>query len=104
VLWRPVRDHRTKIPTKFYEYLQEGLPIICSDIPLWRDFVERHACGVAVDPGDSDHILDLIQEWVAQPSLYTAMSASALRASAQYNWESAAERLLEAYSSLLASR
>ena len=44
--------YREKELTKFFEYMAAGLPIICSDFPVWRELVERHRLGLCVDPED----------------------------------------------------
>jgi len=89
------------MPTKFYEYMHYGLPILCSDFPLWRTFIERHACGAVVDPGNPDAILDILKSWVADPRVYQALSQAALQAAPDYRWELMEKRLLGVYERLL---
>ena len=90
-----------KIPTKFYEYLQFGLPILCSDFPEWRRFVEAHDCGRVVPPGDVQAALEVLREWRAHPKQYRARSAAALRAAPRYRWKSEGRRLVKLYDRLL---
>ncbi len=37
---------------KIFEYMEAGLPIVCTDYELWKDIVERYHCGICVEPGD----------------------------------------------------
>ncbi|RPI71673.1 MAG: glycosyltransferase, partial [Geobacteraceae bacterium] len=37
---------------KIFEYMEAGLPIICTDYDLWKDIVDRYKCGICVKPGD----------------------------------------------------
>jgi Glycosyltransferase len=85
-LCEPHPNHVGSIPTKFYEYLHYGLPLICSDIPLWRRFVERHGCGAVVPPGDPAAVLDVIDEWQAHPERYRRCAENAREAASQYRW------------------
>jgi glycosyltransferase involved in cell wall biosynthesis len=38
---------------KLFEYMESGIPIICTDYDLWRDIVDRYKCGIYVKPGDT---------------------------------------------------
>src|SRR5699024_8202143 len=37
---------------KFFEYMNAGIPVICSDFPVWKAYVERYECSIAVNPED----------------------------------------------------
>jgi len=100
-LFQPHPNHRGSIPTKFYEYLHYGLPLICSDIPLWRRFVERHGCGAVVPPGDPAAVLDVLDEWQAHPERYRRCAENARAAASQYRWAEMGERLTRLYRDVL---
>lgn len=89
------------VPTKFYEYLHYGLPIICSDFPLWRRFVEENACGAVVPPGDPAAVLDVLDEWRTNPDQYRPRARNARAAASKYRWAPMGERLVDVYRSLL---
>ena len=76
----------TKVPTKFYEYLQHGLPIVCSDFPLWRSFIERHGCGAVVPPGDAGAAAQVLYRWRTEPSRYQLCAEAARQAASQFRW------------------
>lgn len=100
----PRPNYVGSMPTKFYEYLQYGLPIICSDVPLWRRFVEENDCGAVVPPGDPDAVLDVLTRWRKQPALYQRCAENARAAASRYRWEKMGARLVELYRDLLPSR
>ncbi|MFP4227852.1 MAG: glycosyltransferase [Salinivenus sp.] len=87
--------------TKFFEYLHYGLPIICSDFPLWRRFVARHECGAVVPPGDAAAVLDVLDTWRAHPERYRQRVANARAAAPEYRWESVEDRLVQVYRRLV---
>jgi glycosyltransferase involved in cell wall biosynthesis len=101
VLCEPHPNYRESFPTKFYEYLHYGLPIICSDFPLWRRFIEKHDCGAVVPPGDPEAVLAVLAEWQAHPERYRQCMANARAAAPQYRWESVEGRLVSVYRDLL---
>jgi len=89
------------IPTKFYEYLHHGLPIISSDVPLWRRFVEENECGAVVPPGDVDTVLDVLDRWRERPALYRRHAEKARAAADEYRWAQMGDRLVRVYRGLL---
>ena len=98
-------DHRNtteKIPTKFYEYISYGLPIICSDFPLWQSFIERHGCGVAVPPGDAEAVVSVLQHWMDDPAQYQAYAKRAREAADQFQWGGMGDRLVTLYKKMIA--
>jgi len=90
-----------KIPTKFYEYLHFGLPILCSDFPRWRAFIEQHDCGAVVPSGDVEAALAVLQRWQRDPAAYQARAAAAQAAAPQYQWAPIGERLVQLYDTLI---
>lgn len=88
---------QTKLPTKFYEYLQYGLPILCSDFPLWRAFIEKHGCGAVVPPGDAEAAAEVLRNWRNNPGVYDACARAAYRASLKFRWKHVAPTLRSVY-------
>lgn len=41
---------------KIYEYMEAGIPIICSDVKIWKEMVSQYNCGICVDPNNSKEI------------------------------------------------
>lgn len=87
--------------TKFYEYLQYGLPIICSDFPLWRDFIEENECGAVVPPGNARAVLEVLTQWQNQPEMYREHVRKARTAADRYRWGNVEDRLVQVYRYLL---
>lgn len=100
-LFDPHPGYAATLPTKFYEYLFAGLPILCSDFPKWRSFVAKHGCGAVVPPGDADAALAVLRAWASDPAHYAQLSRAAAEAAPQYHWAHMAERLIACYDALL---
>ena len=45
---------------KIFESMEAGLPLICSDVPVYRKIWEEYKFGILVDPKDPDQIADAI--------------------------------------------
>ncbi|MFB6231290.1 MAG: glycosyltransferase [Salinibacter sp.] len=102
-LCEPHPNHTRSLLTKFFEYLHHGLPLICSDFPLWRRFVEEHECGAVVPPGAPDAVLDVLDTWRAHPERYRQCAENARAAAPQYRWETMGKRLVDRYERLLSA-
>ncbi len=55
-----VGDEGTLGNTKIFEYMESGLPVICSNNKLWSEIVKKHECGIAINPSDIDEIREAI--------------------------------------------
>ncbi len=49
LIW-PMKNSIESYPTKLFEYMCCGLPIITSNFPLYRAVVEENNCGVCIEP------------------------------------------------------
>lgn len=89
-------------PTKMFEYMALGLPVIVSDFPLYRRVVEEEQCGLCVDPEDPVAIAKAVSWLLDHPDEARAMGARGRQAVlARYNWEAQARRLVTLYADLL---
>jgi glycosyltransferase involved in cell wall biosynthesis len=88
-------------PTKFYEYLHHGLPFICTDIPLWRSFVEENDCGAVVPPNNPEAVLQVLDRWNRNPERFRKLQQNARQAAKKYQWSQMAERLVGLYDRVL---
>ena len=98
----PMPSYLDSLPIKMFEYMSAELPVIASDFPLWRDIVQRHGCGVCVDPADPVAIGAAIGRYLDDPAL-VLRTGQAGRAAvlSTFNWPMAERELLALYRTLL---
>jgi len=48
IFFQKVPNNLDSRPNKFYEYMEASLPIIASDIPSWKTFIDKNECGVTL--------------------------------------------------------
>ena len=102
VTLHPTGNYVNSQPTKLYEYMSAGLPVIASDFPIWRQVVEPAGCGLLVDPLDPRAIADAIEWLLSHPVEAEEMGRRGrLAVEAKYNWEREGTRLVEIYADLL---
>jgi glycosyltransferase involved in cell wall biosynthesis len=101
VTLHPTASYLDSLPVKMFEYMGAGLPVIASDFPLWRDIVQRHGCGVCVDPRDPAAIAAAIDNLAARPAEAARMGANGrLAIETVYNWAPELDKLLRLYDQL----
>ncbi len=102
VVLHPTPKYLDAWPTKMFEYMSVGLPVIVSDFPLWRSIVEDAECGLLVDPLDPQAISEAMQWILDHPDKAEAMGKRGRAAvEKHYNWETEAEKLVALYKKLL---
>lgn len=102
VVLKPVPNYLEANPTKMFEYMSAGIPVVCSDFPAWVTIVERHGCGIPVDPQSPREIADAISWILEHTDEARAMGERGRRAVERlYNWEVEERTLLGLYRELL---
>jgi glycosyltransferase involved in cell wall biosynthesis len=98
-------NYTNTIPTKMFEYMLAGLPVVCSNFPLWKDFVSSAKCGLAVNPEKPEEIAGAIAYLLEHPEEASEMGKRGQRAVFEsYNWAREEEKLLALYERLLKER
>lgn len=99
---QPAPNYVDSYPTKMFEYMALGIPVVVSDFPLYRSVVEREECGLCVDPEDSTAVAQAIRWLVEHPGEADEMGARGQRAVLErYNWGTEADALLALYRRVL---
>lgn len=97
-----VHGYDTAEPTKLYEYMAAGLPVIASDSPAWSGVVEQTGCGVTVDPAQPAAIAAALDRLLGDAALRATMGERGRRAVAEhFTWESQAAVLRDLYQRLI---
>ena len=88
--------------TKIFEEMMAGLPIICTNFVLWKEFVERYHCGICVDSANVDEIADSIRYLLDHPDEARQMGENGRRAvKEEFNWGVEEKKLLALYEDVL---
>ena len=98
----PTKQYIESLPIKLFEYMSAGLPVIVSNFPLWKEIIEKHNCGILVDPFDSKRVAQAI-EWLLQnPDEAEEMGKRGQEAVRRfYNWEGEEKKLLQFYKKIV---
>ena len=84
----PEPNYVESFPTKMFEYMALGLPVVVSDFPLYRDVVDSSACGLCVDPLDSAALAAALERLIRDPALAHELGRKGREAvQTRYRWD-----------------
>jgi glycosyltransferase involved in cell wall biosynthesis len=87
---------------KIFEYMEAGLPIICTDYDLWKDIVDRYKCGICVKPGDVSELRQAMHTIMADKKAAFQMGINGRHAvEKEFNWTSEEVKYCGMFSDLL---
>ena len=101
-LFPPTDHYKKKELTKFFEYMNAGLPILCSNFPKWKEFIDTYKCGITVDPYDKNAIYSAIEQLRNDVKLNREMGKNGKTAIVEkLNWKVEEAKLLNWYEQLI---
>ena len=102
VPWQPVAKNRKNVPTKLFEYMAYGLPVVSSDLPSVRPFLREGEAGRLVPPQDPEAHAEAIVYLLRHPQEAAEMGQRGQElVRTRYNWDEMEKRLLAFYEELL---
>ncbi len=97
----PSPNHVESQPSKLFEYMAHGVPIVASNFPLWKKIVEGNGCGICVDPLNPLEIAEAIDYILSCDKVKKEMSVNGMKAAKEkFNWDTEAKKLIQLYDSL----
>ncbi len=70
---KPIENYLESYSTKVFEYMAVSMPVITSNFELYKKVVEKHECGLCIDPEDPRELADAINCQVMDKERATAM-------------------------------
>lgn len=86
------------LPTKIYECMLAGMPVILSNFDYNKQFIAQHGCGILVDPYNICEIVDALKWLKDNPIEAQKMGANGRKTALRYyTWEIDEQRLFDLY-------
>ncbi len=102
VTWQPVPKNQKNIPTKLFEYMAYGLPVVSSNLPSTRPFVQDGENGYLVVADDPVAHAQAILRLLRDPEAASAMGQRGQElVRSRWNWDEMEKRLLLLFQELL---
>lgn len=102
VTLHPIINYLDALPVKMFEYMVAGLPVISSNIKLWKEIVEGNSCGICVNPLEPKEIAKAIEYIISHPKVAETMGQNGKKAVLEkYNWDVEEKKLFKIYERLI---
>lgn len=102
VTWQPYAKNEKNIPTKLFEYMAFGIPVVSSDLASVRPFVAGRDNGLLVEAQDPSSHAEAILRLLQEPVVRQRMGRTGRElVENHYNWRAMEPRLLSLYQSVL---
>ena len=100
----PMKNYVESLPTKLLEYMAVAMPVIASDFPFYKTFVEENDVGFCGSPADPVAIAGRIEQLFKGEEGLKKLAQWSERGPAvadqKYSWKTQAHKLLAFYESL----
>ncbi len=98
----PIQNSLKTLPIKIFECMALGLPLIYSNFPILKDYIDEYHVGLSVDPESPAQIADAVELLLGNPEMSRQMGQAGKRAVAErFNWPNECAKLLSLYRSIL---
>lgn len=82
-------------PSKLFDYLAFGIPVVASDLPSIRDFIGTNNCGQFIKPDDEAEMTVAINKIMSVRSLYQGTQIAIRKAADHFVWKNCAARMID---------
>jgi glycosyltransferase involved in cell wall biosynthesis len=101
----PEPNYLHSLPTKLFEYMAAGLPVITSDLPKSKEIVQAAGCGFSVSLDNPKALTDKLSILLSNPGHAIELGLAGRAAvSRDYNWEHDAAELKALYCEIVSQR
>lgn len=105
ILCHPVPNYINSSPNKLFEYMANGMAVVASNFPVWKDIVEVYKCGVCVNPLDVNAIREAVLYLKNNPETVIEMGKNGRKAVLErFNWEVESKKLIDFYRLIMKSQ
>ena len=102
VTYLPFQNCIIGLPNKLMECMALGVPVVCSDFPIYREVAGETGAAIMVDPTKPTQIADAIESLVRNPALARQMGEAGRQAVRnRFNWQAESKKLLDLYHQLV---
>ncbi|MEA2703923.1 MAG: hypothetical protein QOD63_1868 [Actinomycetota bacterium] len=86
------------------EAMSAGLPVVATDIPVFREYLTDGRDALLVPPADVDRLAEAMAALMADEALRRRLAAGGREVAARFTWEATARRHLEIYDEMTPAR
>lgn len=80
-------------PLKLFEYMAAGIPIVASDLPVFREILKHNETAIFFEPGNVKALAEAINKVLDSQELAEKLSKNAKKIAENYTYEKRAEKI-----------
>jgi len=88
------------LPNKVFEYIQAGIPVLCSDFPEMKNIVEKYSLGEVFNIDEPSSLIEVINNYFNNPDKINSYKQNCFRTSKILCWENEEKELFKLYNQL----
>ena len=97
----PTKNYLNSYPTKLFDYMTAGIPIVGSNFGQLARIIKEANCGATVDPYDIQEIVRVLDSFLSQNDYCSDLGENGWEYIKEaYTWQSQENKLLNLYSNL----
>lgn len=85
------------LPNKLFDYINAGIPVLCSEFPEMKKIVENYKVGMIVDPEDRKKIRESLDVMISDQKKRKEWMENAKVASKELSWEKEKKKIKNIY-------
>lgn len=94
----PLPNHLESLAIKMFEYMSAGIPVVCSNFPMWQEMVNADKFGICVNPLDPKEIAGAVQKLIDNPDLSIELGQNGRKSIVEkFNWAIEEKKLIALY-------
>lgn len=94
-------NYRWALPNKVFDYINSGIPVLCSNLPEIKRIIEQYYCGEMVESGISaEKLAEKIISLTSNSEKLIIYHKACIKAREELNWENESQNLLKIYNNL----
>jgi len=93
-------NHYYSLPNKIFQYIQAGIPVLCSNFPEMKNIVNKYSVGEVFNIDEPSSLIKVINNYFDNPDNIIRYKQNCLKASKVLNWDNEEKQLFNLYNQL----
>jgi glycosyltransferase involved in cell wall biosynthesis len=86
-------NYKYSLPNKVFDYIQAGVPVVCSNLPEMRNIIDKYNCGITISPKNAEELASVINELLNDDYKLISFHKNCEVAAEVLNWENEEKEL-----------
>ncbi|MDD2634496.1 MAG: glycosyltransferase [Bacteroidales bacterium] len=94
-------NYKYSLPNKIFDYIQAGVPVICSDLPEMSKIVNKYVCGINIKTSEPQILAEYLKSILAENKQLNRFHKNCKKAAQELNWNNEEKILKEIFTKVI---